>query len=87
MVNMSKKCTNLRMSRKRVEKIKKSIHVCTTTLPDKRHLSGLLYRPLDQRKDSSGDSDGLLRSSKYRISDGYEMTDLPASDYERMHQT
>ena len=84
---MSKNIKKPDMSKKRVEKKKKSIHVSTTTLLNKRHLPGLCYRPLDQRKNSDGDSDAVLLSRKHSFSDGYEMNDLPCTDYERGYMT
>ena len=57
------------------------------SIPDKRNLPGMLYRPIDQRKDGNGGSNGVLLRGKCRIGDSYEMTDLPASDYQRMFET
>lgn len=75
------------MKNKRVERIKKTKHVGPTSLPNQRHLSGLCYRPLGQRKNSNGDSDAVLLRGKHCFSDSYEMNDLPATHYELGYMT
>lgn len=62
-------------------------HERSTFIPDKRHLSGMRDRPLDQRKNSDGDSDAVLLRRKHCFSDSYEMNDLPASHYQRGYET
>lgn len=48
-----------------------------------RDLSRGIYRPLCKRRPVDGNGDDLLLRGKSRVSDDYEMSDLPCDDYER----
>ncbi len=66
---------------------KSSKYERTASIPNKRHLPGLCYRPLDERKNSNGDGDAVLLRGKHCFGDSYEMSELPASDYARKYMT
>lgn len=87
LVNMSKKCTNPDKSKKRVEKIKKSIHVIPAADRRNPDLHGYLYLPLDRRKQGNERVLRRVCNCEFRNSDDYEMNDLPASHYQRGYET
>ena len=75
------------MFRERVEKMKKTQHVRSTTDRRNPDLCGYLYLPLDRRKQRHESVLLGIHRRKRGVTDGNEMNDLPCSDYERMYQT
>ena len=49
-------------------------------------LCGYLYLPLDRRKQGHESVLSGLHRRKRRFTDGYEINDLPCSDYQRMYE-
>jgi hypothetical protein len=71
----------------RVEKMKKTKHVNSVDRRSDLNLSRGLYRPLDKRKSRNEPVLFRLHRGKSRFDVVDEMNDLPASEYQRMHET
>ena len=71
------------MSKKRVEKVRKSIRVRTTDRRSDANLSRGMYPPLERRKSRNGTVLFRLHDSERWSLDGDEEDNLPASHYER----
>lgn len=67
--------------------MKKPTHERTPADFNERDLSRGIYRPLCTRRPVDGGGDAVLLPRKSSVSDGYEMNDLPGSDFERGYMT